>query len=671
MPQFRSLRVRRLLVLLTMLGLIGAAGVHSPAAADHVGAPDITLKVTGGGTIDLESANMATYRTDYDAGGDLTSFELGERVFVDDGLRMVMERRGSFGGLSVFSGLGVFTDPSDQSTHAGLAFAFGFPGGSRTKLAGAIYIPGDPNVQLFTMWLAPSPPTPAAPPVNPFMADSVAPIGHLNAAQSDSLLAPGPLGPTETLDSAALSYGHLGPAHFGVAISPEYPNGDRVIWSNGGDRISKVDYDTLETIAELPIKPTLMDEATADTRINLLDSLTGDDLAFAAFPLAAEELAGLAGVYYVLDVDNTLFVGGATSIIAYGDVDPTDPDSPIELIDEWQKPAEIGGNFVGANMTFDGKLALVTSEGWVVLAERDFSSYQAIELPGNEVAPAHNAAMLEAGFRPGAADWVRNSAAVDADGGIYVPSLDEMHKVVWNGSTLSIDPADGAWTASFLNGRGIGTGATPSLMGFGDEDQFVVITDGEDLMNVVLFWRNDIPAGWQQLPGAPDPRIAGQLAADFDDPTNTDVQSEQSVIVGGYGAAVVNNEPASVPAGFPGVGNLLLVGYAGNDPAFTPHGIQKFEWDPLTQQLNDAWTNDQVSSTNGVPMVSTRSDLMYTVGARNGDWTMEALDWTSGASAFHYVTGSQRYNTRYSGVFLDQEGRLMHTTTYGIVRYER
>ena len=33
----------------------------------------------------------------------------------------------------------------------------------------------------------------------------------------------------------------------------------------------------------------------------------------------------------------------------------------------------------------------------------------------------------------------------------------------------------------------------------------------------------------------------------LDDPALTDVQSEQSVIVGGYGAAVVNNAPASIP----------------------------------------------------------------------------------------------------------------------------
>lgn len=63
--------------------------------------------------------------------------------------------------------------------------------------------------------------------------------------------------------------------------------------------------------------------------------------------------------------------------------------------------------------------------------------------------------------------------------------------------------------------------------------------------------------------------------------------------------------------------------------------------------------------------------MVYTVGARDGQWTLEAIDWMTGASVFHYVTGSARYNTQFSGVLMDQQGRIMHTTMYGIVRYER
>ena len=43
------------------------------------------------------------------------------------------------------------------------------------------------------------------------------------------------------------------------------------------------------------------------------------------------------------------------------------------------------------------------------------------------------------------------------------------------------------------------------------------------------------------------------------------------------------------------------------------------------------------------------------MGAHDGEWTV----------------GSSRYNTQYSGILIDQEGRIVHTTLHGIVRYER
>jgi len=50
-----------------------------------------------------------------------------------------------------------------------------------------------------------------------------------------------------------------------------------------------------------------------------------------------------------------------------------------------------------------------------------------------------------------------------------------------------------AWTYTTLKTC---MGAAPRMMGFGNDDRFVVITDGQNLMNVVLYWRDAIPAGW-------------------------------------------------------------------------------------------------------------------------------------------------------------------------------
>jgi hypothetical protein len=261
--------------------------------------------------------------------------------------------------------------------------------------------------------------------------------------------------------------------------------------------------------------------------------------------------------------------------------------------------------------------------------------------------------------------------ALDRDGGIYIASARHLHKIVWNGERLSADPADGAWSEPYLNGTENGTGATPALMGFGDEDRFVTITDGETLMNVVLYWRDRIPSDWTPLPGAPSPRIAGMLPATMGDPSRTSIQSEQAVVVSGYGALVVNNEPASIPPGFPAAAVRLLVAYLGNDPAFTPHGLQKFAWDPRARAFHEAWVNTEVASPNTVPLVSIPANLVYTCGARDGLWTLEALDWATGRSAFHDVLGSSRYNGFFSGVVLDQNGKIVLGAPFGKFRIER
>ncbi len=545
-------------------------------------------------------------------------------------------------------------------------------------------------------------------PRNPYLADSVAPIGHINSAQSTGVSHAGPSGPSEALsiENGGLTYTHLGPAHFGYAISPEYANGKRVIWSNGGDRISKLDYESLQVIDEFFLEDSPAYEASegaitteqADADIRWLDLLpkwpyTGLGTLFTSVPMVKKYLgAGLAGVYYLASSDNVLYVGGKNSILAYADADPQDPQSRIVLKNEWVKPPEITGGFNSMNMTYDGWLVSITDDGWVVLISRDFSEYQAMQLTGAEVASAWNQKMLDLGRRQGAATWIRNGPAIDEDGNIFVPSLQHMHKIIWNGEKLSRDEADGAWVVPYSNDGEInvtledvldpdtgkpytfvnvnsGTGSTASLMGFGNEDKFVVITDGDEVMNMVLFWREDIPDDWQQIDGAPSRRIAGMVRADIGRDDAEAVQTEQSVVVSGYGAMVVNNAPASVPLKRVPAG--AYIGLAGHHPDFTPYGIQKFAWDPAARELREAWVNKEVSSANSVPIVSAAANKVYTVGARGGKWTLEALDWTSGQSAFYYETGSSRFNTLFSGVMLDQEGRAMHTTFHGIVRYER
>ena len=106
----------------------------------------------------------------------------------------------------------------------------------------------------------------------------------------------------------------------------------------------------------------------------------------------------------------------------------------------------------------------------------------------------------------------------------------------------------------------------------------------------------------------------------------------------------------------------------GHKPEYRPRGAHKFEWDPRMRRLRQAWVNTDVSSPNSVPFVAEGSDLVYTCGTRDGLWTIEALDWESGESRFHYVVGGSRYNTLGAGVTVDDDGRLLFGTIFGKVR---
>jgi hypothetical protein len=186
-----------------------------------------------------------------------------------------------------------------------------------------------------------------------------------------------------------------------------------------------------------------------------------------------------------------------------------------------------------------------------------------------------------------------------------------------------------------------------------------------------LFWRDGIPDDWKQLPGAPSRRIAGIGPANMGDVDRTDIQTEQSITVSGYGAMTVNNEPASLPPGVPATASRGLAFFLGHDPTYTPYGLHKYRWDPVSRELTQAWVNTEVSSPNSVPYVSQSSDLVYTCGIRDGRWTIEAVDWTTGESVFHYVMGGSQFNTLGAGITLDEAGRLLFGTIFGKARINR
>jgi hypothetical protein len=498
-------------------------------------------------------------------------------------------------------------------------------------------------------------------PRNPHLADSSQPLPHGDPAQQDATPVAGPMDVSRKLEESELRYQHLGPGHIGGFTSSPYADGTRVLWTNGVNGLYKLNAKTLEIYDYIPSQvASQWTRAHAEDSISLLDK----DNSLKSLPRAIEDamaLQDLSGVYGLVGANYWMYIANKDgSITAYGDRVEGDPSSAIEEKARFQMPEEAAGSTLGMNMTYDGWIVLPTTDGWLVAVSQELSEYRLARL-SNPTGESTETQRVGYG-------WVRNSLTLDPEGGIYVASRNHMHKIIWNGDGFSSDSADGAWVEPYPNDLGVGTGSTPSLMGFGNEDQFGVITDGNKLMNVVLFWRNEIPEDFEQLPGAPSRRIAGMQPASMGPLKLEAVQTEQSVVVAGYGAFVVNNTPNNIPEGLPPNGHGLLTGALGSNPGHQPFGVQKFEWNPRAREFNIDWVNTEVSSPNGVPYVSLATNHVYFIGARDNQWTLEALDWDSGESTFHYVIGGQRYNSQYSCPVPDEMGGMMWGTTWGRAR---
>ncbi len=269
---------------------------------------------------------------------------------------------------------------------------------------------------------------------------------------------------------------------------------------------------------------------------------------------------------------------------------------------------------------------------------------------------------------------ITNSLAVDDKDGIYVASDKRMYKLIWNGKTLSKDESHGAWSAPYDTGRqppnvkiGTGTGSTPTLMGFGaDPDKLVVITDGADRMKLVAFWRDEIPADAQVMPGQ-SPRVAGKIQVTAGlSPAPEFLQSEQSVVVSGYGAFVVNN------IGQEGAEDRLVDVLALGPVTPPPHGVERFEWNSKDNVFRSVWARPDVSSTSMVPSMSQASNVVFTNGYDSKDgWLLTGLDWDSGKTVHTTIMGKDnRGNGAYATIQFMPDGDLLFNGVAGQARVD-
>lgn len=456
------------------------------------------------------------------------------------------------------------------------------------------------------------------PPKNPYLADSPWPMAHRNPYCQASTPYPGP----EAGDELVVDHLLASPVPAFMLYSPTDAQGLQAVWTT-----------------------TLFDIYTIDASNNPLVEL---------YHLSKNFEAGspLAGEYTVLDVDNTFFAPQADRIHAFVNEVSGDFHSPIVKKGFFQIPdSRPKEAILGINMTYDGMIAFATTAGRVGVVSRDFARHQIIQLTQG-------------------AEGLYNSIAVDEDGGIYVVTTRRMYRVQWTGEELTMDEAKGAWSAPYEHGPdtmqpgriSIGSGTTPTLMGTGSQDKFVVICDGQDVMHIVLFWRDEIPEDWEPIAQGKDRRIAAEVPVKFGDPNAEFTSTEQSVLVWGYEAVVVNNYYG--PNAITGIFAALF----SNLPQFAPYGVQKFRWDPDNRQLISVWSNPSISCPNSVPTMSSSSGLMYCIGQRDSVWTLEAVSWETGESAFYEILGSElKYNSYYAATEIGPSRNIINGAVYGVL----
>ncbi|MDR3503680.1 MAG: hypothetical protein P4L79_13970 [Legionella sp.] len=202
-------------------------------------------------------------------------------------------------------------------------------------------------------------------------------------------------------------------------------------------------------------------------------------------------------------------------------------------------------------------------------------------------------------------------------------------------------------------------------MGFdADPDKLVVITDGSNHMNLVAFWRDNIPADFKQKPNTKSRRIADQIGVTCGlNPLPKFIQSEQSVVVKGYGAFVVNN------IGTQGHKDLL-VSVIGLGPVFPPpHGVERFQWDAQKHQWHSPWANAEAVSTSMVPVVRIPSNTVLMNGyTKERGWEITGLDWDSG-KVVHQTFGQTNYgNGAYAIIQLLPDNNMIFNSIAGPYR---
>ncbi len=518
---------------------------------------------------------------------------------------------------------------------------------------------------------------------NPYVADASYAISHHDPAQTDSTLVDGPrIGKQLTLDDtqyvpvlwcSAPTYKHVGDDTIVIASTPL---GLVKIRATGEDftRISSVPYPGREDVhaegSDEAIREVM--ESIDHHRREKNDLRLLWNSWYMYYKLNVNTRTIPSGAYAVIDNDGYHYTT-FDRVNLVKSFDNNEVDAPLVPVAHRnvfeQLPPEIAADLspgegfstdykglMGITMTYDGHLALA-SAGAVIIADRDLNVKDWIVFPGERV---------------------ENSIASDENNGIYVVTSQKMHKLVWTGERLSQEAADGAWSSPYehmeegvAKAQGAashGSGTTPSLLGFGeDDDRLVIISDGSpDGANIVAFWRDEIPADFEQKPGTLSRRIADQIPMTFGSGTTV----EASPVTFDNGVIVIDStypEPGPIP------GDLISSAFLSGTTRPAPRGLQKYTWNAEDNRFEKSWAIENVDNTDWMPpAVSATNGLVYIANKRDDVYEYFAADWETGEikATWRFPDDSVLWNT-WGGitVFLE-DGDFLLGGFFGVKRFD-
>ena len=533
---------------------------------------------------------------------------------------------------------------------------------------------------------------PIEPPSNPFLAREFNNQSHWNDAATDSTAIAVPRGHYRvTPDSYEWVPGEaLGIPHYSALVA-----GREVHWFFAGTTLRKFvrEQGMLREVDRRSVAHQLPDYVppTDDLRRQQAEDLRAliaarDEQAVVDYldrqpnrlSSAVEDQVAHGVLYSLITADHAFIGANARGLLRIDQGDPTDPVSPLReplqvtLPDSLFDDAKVRERTIfqtdsvfGLGMTFNGFLVINTVGGKIATLDR--RSLRLIDVYGT----------------PETEEVFSNSFATSREakgGAVYVASNRKMYRLVVDArGRIRSDAGAGAWSARYDAGERLpvgkiadGTGATPTLMGFGrGEDELVVLTDGRRKMRLVAFWRNAIPKQRRSQPGV-DPRIADQLEVDMG-PELATVQSEQSVVTYGSYAFVLNAVPDKSAPPLKARGSYargLLTGLTRP----LPRGVAMLRWNADQDRWQALWQRSDVGTVATVPMISGGSRMVIVNGgfvARPGELYHLGFDLDRGELVMSIASGADPlFNGAFTGIKCDRGGALMYTTVLGLLRFD-